>query len=50
MTPVEELLSFDFLRPDKVMDSLHAYPIAKRGNSLARGPRWYVRCLRALPQ
>jgi hypothetical protein len=34
MTPVEELLSLDFLRPDKVMDCLHAYQIAKRGTSL----------------
>jgi NAD(P)-dependent dehydrogenase (short-subunit alcohol dehydrogenase family) len=43
MTPVEELLSLDFLRPDKVMDSLHAYQIAKRGNSLrvmAEAVRW----------
>ena len=33
-TPVEELLSLPFLQPDKVTDSLHAYQIAKRGNSL----------------
>src|ERR1019366_7746646 len=32
-TPVEELLSLPFLQPDKVTDSLHAYQIAKRGNS-----------------
>src|SRR5271165_7061716 len=42
-TPVEELLSLAFLQPDKVMDSLHAYQIAKRGNSLrvmAEAVRW----------
>jgi NAD(P)-dependent dehydrogenase (short-subunit alcohol dehydrogenase family) len=33
-TPVEELLSLDMLQPDKVTDSLHAYQISKRGNSL----------------
>src|SRR5208283_1819848 len=43
MTPVEELLGLAFLQPDKVMDSLHAYQIAKRGNSLrvmAEAVRW----------
>jgi NAD(P)-dependent dehydrogenase (short-subunit alcohol dehydrogenase family) len=42
-TPVEELLSLPFLQPDKVTDSLHAYQIAKRGNSLrvmAETVRW----------
>ena len=42
-TPVEELLSLPFLQPDKVTDSLHAYQIAKRGNSLrvmAEAVRW----------
>jgi NAD(P)-dependent dehydrogenase (short-subunit alcohol dehydrogenase family) len=42
-TPVEELLSLPFLSPDKVTDSLHAYQIAKRGNSLrvmAEAVRW----------
>ena len=42
-TPVEELLSLSFLQPDQVMDSLHAYQIAKRGNSLrvmAEAVRW----------
>ena len=33
-TPVEELLSLPFLQPDQVTDSLHAYQISKRGNSL----------------
>lgn len=32
--PVEELLSLPFLPPDRVTDSLHAYQISKRGNSL----------------
>jgi len=34
LTPVEELLSLPMLRPDRVKDSLHAYQLAKRGNSL----------------
>ena len=43
LTPVEELLKLDFLQPGKVVDSLHAYQIAKRGNSLrvmAEAVRW----------
>ena len=42
-TPVEELLNLPFLQPDQVMDSLHAYQISKRGNSLrvmAEAVRW----------
>jgi NAD(P)-dependent dehydrogenase (short-subunit alcohol dehydrogenase family) len=42
-TPVEELLGLQFLQPDHVTDSLHAYQIAKRGNSLrvmAEAVRW----------
>lgn len=42
-TPVEELLSLPFLQPERVMDSLHAYQLAKRGNSLrvmAEAVRW----------
>jgi NAD(P)-dependent dehydrogenase (short-subunit alcohol dehydrogenase family) len=42
-TPVEELLDLPFLRPDQVTDSLHAYQLAKRGNSLrvmAEAVRW----------
>ena len=33
-TPVEELLSLPFLQPAAVTDSLHAYQLSKRGNSL----------------
>ena len=39
----EELLSLPFLQPDQVTDSLHAYQLAKRGNSLrvmAEAVRW----------
>lgn len=42
-TPVEQLLSLPFLQPDQVTDPLHAYQIAKRGNSLrvmAEAVRW----------
>jgi NAD(P)-dependent dehydrogenase (short-subunit alcohol dehydrogenase family) len=42
-TPVEELLALPFLQSDQVPDSLHAYQIAKRGNSLrvmAEAVRW----------
>jgi len=42
-TPVEELLSLPFLQPDQLMDSLHAYQLAKHGNSLrvmAEAVRW----------
>jgi NAD(P)-dependent dehydrogenase (short-subunit alcohol dehydrogenase family) len=42
-TPVEALLKLPFLQPDKVTDSLHAYQLAKRGNSLrvmAEAVRW----------
>jgi NAD(P)-dependent dehydrogenase (short-subunit alcohol dehydrogenase family) len=42
-TPVEELLSLPFLQPDQVTDSLHAYQLSKRGNSLrvmAQAVRW----------
>jgi NAD(P)-dependent dehydrogenase (short-subunit alcohol dehydrogenase family) len=42
-TPVEELLDLPFLQPDKVTDSLNAYQLAKRGNSLrvmAEAVRW----------
>lgn len=33
-TPVEELLGLPMLQPDRVKDSLHAYQLSKRGNSL----------------
>lgn len=42
-TPTEELLSLPMLRPDKVKDSLHAYQLSKRANSLrvmAEAVRW----------
>ncbi|WP_266182175.1 SDR family oxidoreductase [Dyella humicola] len=42
-TPAEELLSLPFLQPDQVKDSLHAYQLSKRGNSLrvmAEAVRW----------
>jgi NAD(P)-dependent dehydrogenase (short-subunit alcohol dehydrogenase family) len=42
-TPVEELLGLPFLQPDQVKDSLHAYQLSKRGNSLrvmAEAVRW----------
>ena len=34
MAPVEELLALPFLQPEQVKDSLHAYQLSKRGNSL----------------
>ena len=43
MTPVKELLKLSMLQPDQVNDSLHAYQISKRGNSLlvmAEAVRW----------
>jgi NAD(P)-dependent dehydrogenase (short-subunit alcohol dehydrogenase family) len=46
---VDELLSLPFLQPDQVTDSLHAYQIAKRGNSLrvmAEAVRWGKRSAR----
>lgn len=42
-TPAEELLRLPFLQPDQVTDSLHAYQLSKRGNSLrvmAEAVRW----------
>jgi len=42
-TPVEELLNLPLLQPGQVKDSLHAYQLAKRGNSLrvmAEAVRW----------
>lgn len=42
-TPADQLLSLAFLQPDQVKDSLHAYQLAKRGNSLrvmAEAVRW----------
>ncbi len=43
VTPVEALLSLPMLAPDKIGDSLHAYQVSKRGNSLrvkAEAVRW----------
>jgi len=43
VTPAEELLSLSFLQPEHVKDSLHAYQLSKRGNSLrvmAEAVRW----------
>ena len=42
-TPADELLSLPMLQADQVSDSLHAYQISKRGNSLrvmAEAIRW----------
>jgi NAD(P)-dependent dehydrogenase (short-subunit alcohol dehydrogenase family) len=42
-TPVEDLLNLPMLQPDQVKDSLHAYQLSKRGNSLrvmAEAVRW----------
>lgn len=42
-TPTEALLALPMLQPDQVKDSLHAYQLAKRGNSLrvmAEAVRW----------
>jgi NAD(P)-dependent dehydrogenase (short-subunit alcohol dehydrogenase family) len=42
-TPTEELLALPMLQPDHVKDSLHAYQLSKRGNSLrvmAEAVRW----------
>jgi NAD(P)-dependent dehydrogenase (short-subunit alcohol dehydrogenase family) len=43
MTPVDELLSLPLLQSGQVKDSLHAYQVSKRGNSLrvmAEAVRW----------
>lgn len=43
ITPADELLALPMLQPDQVMDSLHAYQLSKRGNSLrvmAEAMRW----------
>ncbi len=42
-TPTEQLLELPMLQPDQVKDSLHAYQLSKRGNSLrvmAEAVRW----------
>ncbi len=43
LCPVEDLLSLPFLQPGEVVDSLHAYQLAKRANGLrvmAQAMRW----------
>jgi NAD(P)-dependent dehydrogenase (short-subunit alcohol dehydrogenase family) len=43
ITPTEQLLSLPMLQPDRVRDSLHAYQLSKRGNSLrvmSEAVRW----------
>lgn len=45
-TPADELLALAMLQTDQVADSLHAYQLAKRGNSLrvkAEAVRWGLR-------
>lgn len=42
-TPADELLQLPFLQPDQIKDTLHAYQLSKRGNSLrvmAEAVRW----------
>ena len=42
-TPADELLALPFLQPNQIIDSLHAYQLSKRGNSLrvmAEAVRW----------
>jgi len=42
-TPVEDLMKLPILQPDQVKDSLHAYQLSRRGNSLrvmAEAVRW----------
>ena len=46
LTPAEELLALPFLQLDQIKDSLHAYQLSKRGNSLrvmAEAVRWGAR-------
>ncbi len=45
-TPADDLLKLPMLQPDQVSDTLHAYQLAKRGNSLrviAEAVRWAKR-------
>jgi NAD(P)-dependent dehydrogenase (short-subunit alcohol dehydrogenase family) len=42
-TPTDDLLALPMLQPDSIMDSLHAYQLSKRGNSLrvmAEAVKW----------
>jgi NAD(P)-dependent dehydrogenase (short-subunit alcohol dehydrogenase family) len=48
-TPVDELLGLPMLQPEQIEDTLHAYQLAKRGNSLrvmAEAVRWGRRSAR----
>jgi len=50
-TPAGDLLKLPMLAPDLVTDPLHAYQLAKRGNSLrvmAEAVRWRRRGARAM--
>ena len=43
MTPTEDLLKLDFLQPEKIRDTLHAYQLAKRCNekrTMYEAVRW----------
>lgn len=43
ITPIEKLLALPWLQPEKIKDTLHAYQVSKRGNSLrvmAEAVRW----------
>lgn len=45
-TPADDLLQLDMLKPGQVTDTLHAYQLSKRGNSLrvmAEAVRWGLR-------
>ena len=45
-TPTEELLGLDFLQPEKIRDTLHAYQLAKRCNEkrvMAESVKWGAR-------
>ena len=45
-TPTEELLGLDFLQPEKIQDTLHAYQLAKRCNEkrvMAESVKWGAR-------
>ena len=50
-TPAEELLSLDFLRPENIRDTLHAYQLAKRCNEkrvMAQAVEWGKRGARLM--
>ena len=45
-TPIEELLTLDFLQPENIRDTLHAYQLAKRCNEkrvMAQAVEWGTR-------